>query len=154
MAAQVRVTTPTREDYIREIYKIQERSPGAVRLVDLAGSLGLSKPAVTERIAGLARAGLVTHEPYRGADLTPRGRALGRRLTYKHRVIESFLVGVLGIGRERMHREAHRLEHACSDEVIEAMRRLVPDATHCPEGDPIPALDRGRGGRGDGGGRR
>ncbi len=136
------MTTPTREDYIREVYRIQERSPGEVRLVDLARRLRLSKPAVTERIAELAGAGFVTHEPYRGVDLTPRGRTLGRGLTYKHRIIESFLVRVLGIRKERMHREAHRLEHACSDEVIEAMRSLVPDATHCPEGDPIPGLTR------------
>ncbi len=132
--------TPTREDYIREIYKMQEVSAGEVRLVDLAERLSLSKSTVTERIAELVDVGFAKHEPYSGVDLTKKGRVLGRTLTYKHRIIETFLIRILKINKEDLHEEAHKLEHACSDKVIEGMRKLVPDATHCPDGNPIPFI--------------
>src|SRR3990167_8561572 len=105
--------TPTREYYLREIYKMQEARPGEVRLTELAERLALSKSTVTERIAEMADAGLVSHESYGGGRLTAKGRALGDE-------------------------EAHKMEHACGSAVIDAMRRLIPDATHCPDGSPIP----------------
>ena len=129
--------TPTREDYLREIYKMQEARPGEVRLTELAERLALSKSTVTERIAEMADAGLVSHESYGGVKLTAKGRALGEELTYRHRVIETFLANVLGLKGTLVHAEAHKMEHACGSAVIDAMRRLIPDAPHCPDGSPI-----------------
>ena len=137
------MVTPTREDYIRGIYHLQERVPGEVKLIHLAEHLSLSKSTVTERIAELVEEDFVTHPPYHGVDLTKKGRRFGRDLTYRHRVIETFLVNILGLKGKIVHEEAHKMEHACGDVTIDAMRRLIPDETHCPDGSLIPTKLRG-----------
>ena len=131
--------TDTVEDYLKGLLSLSPEAGAAVRTKALAELLGVSAAAATTMLQRLAAAGLVDYVPYRGARLTARGRDEAVRVVRRHRVLETFLVGVLGYDAGAVHPEAERLEHAASDELIEARARLLGAPEHDPHGAPIPA---------------
>ncbi len=126
----------TREDYVRAIYILQEKGtvPG---IIQIAHRLNLSKSTVSERIKELTKDGLTISKPYSTISLTKEGLALGKKMTYKHRLIEVFLHQTLKLPKETVHNEAERLEHAFSDEVIEHLDTFLKHPTHDPHGSLI-----------------
>jgi DtxR family Mn-dependent transcriptional regulator len=89
-------------------------------------------------IKTLAQAGLVEHRPHYGVKLTKQGRNLAVHVVRRHRIVELFLVNILGMDWSEVHDEAEQLEHVVSDEVILRMDDLLGHPTHDPHGDPIP----------------
>ncbi|MFL5384742.1 MAG: metal-dependent transcriptional regulator [Longimicrobiaceae bacterium] len=130
--------TDTVEDYLKGLLALATEAEAA-RTVPLADLLGVSAAAATSMLKRLAAAGLVEYAPYYGAQLTPRGRDEAVRVLRRHRILETFLVRVLGFPPEAVHPEAERLEHAASDEVVEAMARYLGAPERDPHGAPIPA---------------
>ncbi len=128
--------TSTKEDYIRAIY-ILRRSAKETGVTNIADRLQLSKSTVSERVKELVRDGLVTAAPYAQVELTATGEAIGKKLTYKHRLIEVFLHETLKIPKDKVHAEAERLEHAFSDEAIKRLDSFLKHPTHDPHGSPI-----------------
>jgi DtxR family Mn-dependent transcriptional regulator len=128
------------EDYLKAIYHLSLKGePAATN--DIAHLLELSPPSVSGMIKRLAEQGLLTHAPYRGAELTADGRRLALRMVRRHRVIEAYLVHFLGYDWDTVHEEAERLEHAVSDPLIERMASALGNPRVDPHGDPIPAAD-------------
>ncbi|HEX6748189.1 MAG TPA: metal-dependent transcriptional regulator [Longimicrobium sp.] len=130
--------TATVEDYLKALLALANRAEEA-RTVVLADLLGVSAAAATAMLKRLAEAGLVDYEPYHGARLTLRGRHEAVRVLRRHRILETFLVRTLGFRPDAVHPEAERLEHAASDELVEAMARFLGSPEHDPHGAPIPA---------------
>lgn len=129
------------EDYLKAIYKLSgDDQPATTSAV--ADRLGVAAGSVTGMLRRLAERGLVRHVPYYGARLTAEGEADAVRLIRRHRVIELFLVEVLGYTWDRVHEEAERLEHAASDELIDRMAKVLGEPEVDPHGAPIPGLDR------------
>jgi DtxR family Mn-dependent transcriptional regulator len=128
--------TSTKEDYIRAIY-ILHKSAKEVGVTYIAERLKLSKSTVSERIKELVRDGLVTAAPYAQVELTAKGTIVGKKLTYKHRLIEVFLHKTLKMPIDQVHAEAERLEHAFSDETIKRLDAFLKHPTHDPHGSPI-----------------
>lgn len=128
------------EDYLKTIYEI-ERTSGAAATTDIAGRLSVAPASVSGMIRRLADQGLLRHERYRGVRLTREGRRVALGTIRRHRVIESFLVEVLGYPWDRVHEEAERLEHAASDELIERMAAALGEPTVDPHGAPIPTRE-------------
>ena len=128
--------SPTREDYIRAIYLLQEagEDPG---IIQISKRLNLSKSTVSERIKELTAAGYTVSKPYSTISLTKQGVALGKQMTYKHRLIEVFLHQTLKLPPDLVHAEAERLEHAFSDTSIELLANFLNHPTHDPHGSPI-----------------
>jgi DtxR family Mn-dependent transcriptional regulator len=87
----------------------------------------------------LATLGLVEHEPYRGARLTPSGERAAIEMIRHHRLLEQYLVTTLGLSIDAVHAEADRLEHALSEELEAAIDASLGFPTHDPHGDPIPS---------------
>lgn len=127
----------SREDYLRAIYHLEEEH-GVVKSTDVAAYLSVSKPSVTEMVQQLNGEGLVQYRPYAKLHFTSQGKKVAQRLTAKHRLIELFLKKILKINHNHIHDEAHRLEHAFSDESITKIRRLLGNPTVDPHGKPIP----------------
>ena len=128
--------SPAREDYIRAIYLLKEagEDPG---IIQIAKRLNLSKSTVSERMKELTHDGLTISKPYSTISLTKQGMALGKKMTYKHRLIEVFLHQTLKLPKDLIHSEAERLEHAFSDEAIERLDIFLKHPTHDPHGSLI-----------------
>jgi len=127
----------SREDYLRGMYHLMEEE-GSIRSVDLADYLNITKPSVSEMLRELNRGGLVQYKKYSRLKFTSKGHEIARNLTSKHRIIERFLKDMLKIDKKKVHGEAHRLEHAFSDESIEKLRMLLGNPKQDPHGKPIP----------------
>jgi DtxR family transcriptional regulator, Mn-dependent transcriptional regulator len=89
----------------------------------------------------LARQRLVTHEPYKGVQLTREGRRAALRTIRRHRVIEAYLMQALGYPWDLVHDEAERLEHSASDELIDRMAAAIGEPATDPHGAPIPTRE-------------
>src|SRR3989442_7999401 len=89
-------------------------------------------------VARLAAERLVAHSPRAGARLTPHGRREALAIVRRHRVLETFLVRVLGLDWSEVHEDAEVLEHHISDRVLEAIDRLMGHPAEDPHGHPIP----------------
>jgi DtxR family transcriptional regulator, Mn-dependent transcriptional regulator len=135
----IKAINATREDYVRAIYILTEGG-GEIGVTQIADRLGLRKSTVSERIKNLVADGLVVAGPYTAVELTPRGIDVGKKLTYKHRIIEVFLTETLGMAKGKVHAEAERLEHACSDEVIKRIATFLQHPEHDPHGSVIPTV--------------
>jgi DtxR family transcriptional regulator, Mn-dependent transcriptional regulator len=125
------------QDYLKEIFKLEEER-GRASTSAVAERLGVAPSSVTAVLKRLAALGLVRHENYRGAVLTPAGRKAAIEVIRHHRLLESYLVETLGLGIDEVHAEADRLEHALSEEVEARIDASLGYPTHDPHGDPIP----------------
>lgn len=132
------MTTPAVEDYLKAIYQLSEEG-AAVSTSAIAERLGIAAGSVTGMLKRLAEAGLVEHTRYHGARLTEDGAANAVRTIRRHRVLELFLVDVLGYTWDRVHDEAEQLEHAVTDELIDRMAAVLGEPDADPHGAPIPA---------------
>ena len=128
------------QDYVREIYKL-ESDGGRATTSALARSLGVSAPSATAMVKKLAALGLVEHQRYRGATLTPKGERVALEVIRHHRLLEQYLVKTLGLPLDAVHAEADLLEHALSEELEAQIDRSLGFPTRDPHGDPIPAPD-------------
>ena len=135
-----RPVTPTDEDYLKAIYSVQlDHEKASTSMI--AGRLGFAPATVTGQLKKLAEQGWVTYSPYRGASLTSTGRAVAVEVVRHHRLIESFLAGVLGIPWDRVHDEAERLEHALSEYMEDRIDEYLGYPSADPHGAPIPTRD-------------
>jgi DtxR family Mn-dependent transcriptional regulator len=131
----------TVEDYVKQIYLEQLEAPGQalVSMGKLAAAMGVVPGTATSMVKALADAGLVEYEPRGGARLTRGGEKLALHVLRRHRLVELFLVKVLGLDWSEVHDEAEELEHAISDKVLERMDAVLGRPSVDPHGDPIPS---------------
>src|SRR5579864_5356542 len=106
-AAPVREAfTRAQEDYLKSLYLLGgDEQPVPTR--DLAQRLGISSPSVSEMVTRLSAQGLVEHDRYRGQQLTKEGRKVAVELVRHHRLLEMFLVQVLGYSWDEVRSEEH-----------------------------------------------
>lgn len=128
------------EDYLKAIFEL-ERSGEPAETNAIARLLNIAPASVSGMVRRLAEQGLITHERYRGARLTPAGRRAALRTLRRHRVIEAYLTSALGYSWDRVHDEAERLEHAASDELIDKMAAAIGEPATDPHGAPIPTRE-------------
>ncbi len=130
----------TVENYLKRLYALQqEHEDSLVPLGKLADSMGLAPGTVTTMIKRLASAGQVEYEPRSGTRLSQAGESEALRVIRRHRLIELFLVEVLGYDWTEVHDEAEELEHAVSDKLITRIDEMLGHPGFDPHGDPIPA---------------
>ena len=125
------------EDYLKTIHSLTKREEPASTSA-IADRLGIAAGSVTGMVKRLAEQGLVEHMPYYGARLTAKGQREALRLIRRHRLLELFLVRVLGYTWDRVHDEAERLEHAATDELIDRIAAVLGEPSEDPHGAPIP----------------
>ena len=131
--------TSTVEDYLKCILLEQQRDPEAlVSMRQVSSALSVAPGTVTAMVKTLADSGLLAYEPYSGVRLTDAGRQLAVHVLRRHRLIELFLVKVMGMDWSEVHAEAEELEHAVSERLIERMDEMLGHPSTDPHGDPIP----------------
>jgi len=86
----------------------------------------------------VTESGLVVYEPYSGVRLTTAGRKLAAHVVRRHRLVELFLVRIMGMDWSEVHQDAEVLEHAVSNRLLERMDEMLGHPSTDPHGDPIP----------------
>jgi len=131
----------TVENYLKAIYQGQLQLAEGVRLVSMghvAAALGVTTGTATTMVKALGEAGLAEYEPYSGVRLSAAGERLAGLVLRRHRLVELFLVQVMGMSWDEVHEEAEQLEHVVSDRLIDRIDAMLGQPTHDPHGDPIP----------------
>ena len=138
------IPSQTVENYLKTIFLAQSfGEPGdpLVPMGQIAAALGVVPGTATTMIKTLAESGLVHYEPYMGVRLTAAGEKLASLVLRRHRLIELFLVKVLGMNWTEVHDEAERLEHAVSERLIDLIDDMLGRPAVDPHGDPIPTAE-------------
>lgn len=145
MQPKRRGATSTVEDYLKCVLVNEGAGDHSARrtvsMGTLGAALGVAPGTVTAMMKALGESGLVNYAPYTGVTLTNSGRKLATHVLRRHRLIELFLVDVMGLDWSEVHEEAELLEHAISDRLIERMDEMLEYPTVDPHGDPIPTSD-------------
>src|SRR6059058_2285266 len=129
------------EDYAKAIYALERRGEGAVSTNALAERLGVTPASASGMVKRLDEMGLVSHEPYRGVQLTREGLRVALEVMRHHRLLELYLAEQLGVPWDRVHAEAEVLEHVLSEDLEALIAAKLGNPTHDPHGDPIPTVD-------------
>ncbi|APX00468.1 metal-dependent transcriptional regulator [Arthrobacter sp. QXT-31] len=127
------------QDYLKMIWSATEWSESPITISAMAERMGVKPSTVSDGIRRLAKQGLVTHAPYGSIELTAAGRDHAVQMVRRHRLLETFLVQVVGYGWDEVHDEAEILEHAVSDRLIRRIDEKLGHPTRDPHGDPIPS---------------
>lgn len=133
--------TSTVENYVKQLLLMQQGQPAdlLIPIGRLASAVGVVPGTATTMVKTLADSGLVYYEARNGVRLAPGGEKLALHVLRRHRIMELFLVRVLGLDWSEVHAEAEVLEHAISDKVLEQMDALLGRPDFDPHGDPIPS---------------
>ena len=134
------------ENYLQSLYKLKEEGqrPSAGNLADYirniprSEGIGTSLPSILGMLRRMAKEGLVTIQPNKEVELTPRGEAAAESIVRRHRLAERLVVDILGLDVSRAHIEAHRLEHAISPELEECIQQKLGRPATNPFGRQIP----------------
>lgn len=124
------------EDYVRASFYLWQKR-GMLSQSELASYLGISKAGVSGMMRMLSKKGLVKKAPYAKPQLTRKGKALAKKMTFKHRLLELFLASKLKMPATRVHAEACRLEHALSDDAAGRLYKFLGKPKKDPHGSPI-----------------
>src|ERR1051326_7044735 len=103
--------------------------------------MGVTAGSASNMVKRLDALGLVTHTPYHGVQLTPKGVRIALEVLRHHRLLELYLTESLGVPWDRVHDEAEVLEHVLSEELEELIAAKLGNPTHDPHGDPIPTRE-------------
>ena len=132
--------SPTVENYLKHLFAEQQASgTELLPMGRLASSVNVAPGTATSMVKTLADSGLVRYEPRGGVRLTAAGEREALNVVRRHRLIELFLVQVLGLDWSEVHEEAEELEHAISEKVLERIDGVLGRTQFDPHGDPIPA---------------
>ncbi|MGC6174691.1 metal-dependent transcriptional regulator [Lacrimispora sp. 38-1] len=114
--------SPSKEEYLKAIFRLSEKEQ-AVRSIDLAAYLGVSKPSVNNAITILQEKGLVVKPLGGEIHLTDEGRTQGKMITAKFQVLKQFLVSCCNVNEETASKDACKIEHFISDETVLALEK-------------------------------
>jgi Mn-dependent DtxR family transcriptional regulator len=115
--------TPSMEDYIEQIFILIEQK-GYARVVDIAEALSVHPSSVTKMVQKLDKDQFLVYEKYRGLVLTPKGYKTGKRLVYRHELLEQ-LLQVIGVKEENIYNDVEGIEHHLSWDAIDRIGDLV-----------------------------
>ena len=115
--------TPSMEDYIEQIYILIEEK-GYARVSDIADNLAVHPSSVTKMVQKLDKDDYLIYEKYRGLVLTPKGKKIGKRLVYRHELLEDFL-RIIGVQQDKIYDDVEGIEHHLSWDSIDRIGDLV-----------------------------
>ena len=126
-------------DYIKAIYSFTTTQESTTTLA-LADQLSVAPSSVTSMLKKLSQLDppLVNYQKSYGVSLTNEGRRTALRLIRRHRLLETFLLKIMGYQWENIHSEADELEHVISARFEQHMADLLGEPQFDPHGDPIP----------------
>ncbi len=135
-------STQSTQDYLKNIYELTEGGESASTNA-LAAKLNVSAPSVTGMIQKLAssKPPLVEYQKHQGVTLTKDGKRAALEVIRHHRLLEAWLVQMLGYSWDEVHEEAERLEHVISEDFERRIAAAMGHPLRDPHGELIPTAD-------------
>lgn len=106
------------EDYLEIIYN-GIKSNNAVRAVDIAKELNVSRASVSEALNKLSAKGLINYGRYQTITITDMGSKVAQEVANRHSSLSSFFSDVLGASQLDAEENACRIEHIISAELLQ-----------------------------------
>jgi DtxR family Mn-dependent transcriptional regulator len=128
------------EDYLRTIYALEEEVQPVIA-ARVAEEVGVTPSTMVSTLRRLEGEGYLKVLRRKEIHLTAAGKQVAERILRRHFLLERFLTDLLGLDWVKAHQEAHRLEHALSQEVEDRLAKLLGYPTTCPHGNLIPSKD-------------
>ena len=126
--------------YAAEIYRLQENQE-FVSLSELAEYVDASLQATSRMVNRLKNSNLVDHKPYHGVRLTGAGEICAMPALRRHRLVENFLVRIMGFGWDEVHDVSDQFELGINQVLEDRIDELSGFPTRCPHGEPIPSKE-------------
>jgi DtxR family Mn-dependent transcriptional regulator len=128
--------TPAVQEYLESLYWLGEagieRTP-----TNLSRAMQVSPPSVTGMVRRLESEGLVDRGPGKRIVLTAKGVEVAKHVVSRHRLVEAFLVKVMGVPWDEVHEEAEAFEMGVTPALEARMLEMIGEARTCPHGHPI-----------------
>ena len=109
------------EMYLETIYALSLQQ-NTVRSIDVAESMGYSKPSVSRAVSLLKQGGYLQMDKDGFLTLTESGDCVARKIYERHTVLSQALMA-LGVGKEAAVEDACKIEHVISDETFAAIKK-------------------------------
>jgi DtxR family Mn-dependent transcriptional regulator len=130
----------TVEDYLKKIVKhLIEKKNKKLSTGDLSKLLGVTPGSATSMMKKLADDGFVNYHSHQGCTLTSKGKRFGISMLRRHRLLEMFLLKILGYELSEVHNEAEVMEHSVSEKFIDKVDEILAFPGTDPHGDIIPS---------------
>ena len=108
------------EMYLETIYVLSQSSQN-VRSVDVAETLGYSRPSVSRAVGLLKKEGYLTVNGEGSLILTEKGQEIGAKIYERHTTLTAALVA-LGVDSQSASEDACRIEHVISEKTFAALK--------------------------------
>ena len=124
------------QEYLESIYWLYESGIERTQ-ANLARALQVSQPSASEMLQAAVRRGPGQRDDHKLIQFTERGREVAEQIVARHRLVEAYLVKVMGIPWDDVHEEAHAMEHSISPRLEAKMLEMIGEVHTCPHGHPI-----------------
>ena len=111
------------EMYLETIHRLSMEQQ-VVRSIDVAESMGYSKPSVSRAVALLKQGGYLLVNDHGHLSLTEEGKKVAEKVFERHTVLTTMLTA-LGVDRETASEDACRIEHVISEQTFEAIKQHI-----------------------------
>jgi DtxR family transcriptional regulator, Mn-dependent transcriptional regulator len=132
--------SPAMRRYAAEIYRLQQDHE-YVKLSDLAQVAEASAQAVARMVQRLREGDFLDYEPYKGVRLNEAGEGIAMPAIRRHRLIEVFLVKVMGYDWAEAHELSDVFEQGVNEPLEDRIDAMTGYPTRCPHGEPIPSKE-------------
>lgn len=132
----MRTINISKENYLKAIYELGGDT-NIVSNKDIAKSLMISAPSVSEMIKKMLEDGFLEYTQYQGVRLTEHGRKEAIKVKRRHLLWEVFLMEKLDYDEDEAHEEAEKLEHIASRRLEEGLDKYLNYPKACPHGTKI-----------------
>ena len=124
--------TPKEGEYLTFMYRKQVEEDKRASTTILAKTFSVNPATATETLQKLAEKKLVTYTRYYGAKLTEKGIVEAQKLLRKHRILEVLFVKFLRYDIKKACEEASKIDHYCSEDLINSICRTYGHPDTCP----------------------
>ena len=124
-------------DYLKVLLEFEAEGKTVVKTLEIARKFSLHPSTVTEMLRKLSEKEYVEYVPYRGVRLTEKGKKVAKTALRKHRLLEIFLVKVLGYDADEACNEASSFDFLLSEKLTDKICSFLNHPEVCPHGKPV-----------------
>ena len=112
----------TTENYLKTVYMLSKK--GDVHSIQIAKSLGVSRPTVSVSLKALESEGYLYLDETKVVHLTEKGKDIAENIYERHKTLKDLLIS-LGVSETTAAKDACEMEHTVSAESFFALKKIL-----------------------------